>query len=44
MLGAADKGILFRAPETVIQEFPQFAVTHTYEELLAKIRKWMQAL
>ena len=44
MLGAADKGILFRAPEAVIKEFPQFTVTHTYEELLAKVRKWMATL
>ena len=44
MLGAADKGILFRAPDSVIKEFPQFTVTHTYEELLANIRKWMASL
>ena len=33
MLGEADTGILFRPPENVIREFPQFQVTHTYEEL-----------
>ena len=33
MLGAADAGILFRPPENVIREFPQFPVTRTYEEL-----------
>lgn len=38
MLGAADKGILFDAPENVIREFPQFAVTRNYEELKAEIR------
>ena len=33
MLAEADTGILFRPPENVIREFPQFPVTHTYEEL-----------
>ncbi len=33
MLGAADAGILFRAPENVIAEFPQYPVTHSYAEL-----------
>ena len=33
MLGEADAGILFRPPENVIREFPQFPVTHTYDEL-----------
>jgi phosphoserine/homoserine phosphotransferase len=33
MLSEADAGILFRPPENVIQEFPQFPVTNTYEEL-----------
>ena len=33
MLGAADAGILFRPPDNVIREFPQFPVTHTYDEL-----------
>lgn len=44
MLGSADKGILFHAPETVIKEFPQFSVTDTYDELLAMIREWMASL
>jgi len=35
MLGEADVGILFRPPQNVIREFPQFPVTHTYEELRA---------
>lgn len=39
MLGEADRGILFDAPENVIREFPQFPVTRTYEELKAEIRK-----
>jgi len=33
MLGAADAGILFRPPQNVIDEFPQFPVTRTYAEL-----------
>ena len=32
MLKQAEAGILFRAPENVIEEFPQFPVTHNYEE------------
>ena len=35
MLGAADFGILFKPPENVIREFPQFTVTQTYAELQA---------
>ncbi|MCC7299837.1 MAG: bifunctional phosphoserine phosphatase/homoserine phosphotransferase ThrH [Verrucomicrobia bacterium] len=33
MLSEADKGILFRPPQNVIDEFPQFPVTTTYDEL-----------
>ena len=33
MLSEADSGILFRAPEAVILEFPQYPTVHTYEEL-----------
>jgi|SRR5579862_649044 len=35
MLAEADAGILFRPPDNVIRDFPQFPVTHTYEELRA---------
>ncbi len=35
MLAEADAGILFRPPENVIREFPQFPVTRTYDELRA---------
>jgi phosphoserine/homoserine phosphotransferase len=38
MLGEADAGILFRPPENVVREFPQFPVTHTFEELRAAFR------
>lgn len=33
MLGAADKGVLFRCPDNVAAEFPQFERTQTYDEL-----------
>jgi len=33
MLSAASAGILFRPPDNVVREFPQFPVTRTYEEL-----------
>ena len=33
MLGEADRGILFHAPENVIREFPQFPAVHTFEAL-----------
>jgi len=33
MLAEADAGILFSPPLNVIEEFPQFPVTNTYEEL-----------
>ena len=38
MLGAADAGILFRPPDNVVREFPQFPVTRTYAELLDAFR------
>ncbi len=33
MLGEADAGLLFRAPDNVIEEFPQFPSVTSYEEL-----------
>ncbi len=33
MLSEADAGFLFRAPQNVIDEFPQYPVTHEYTEL-----------
>ena len=35
MLDEADRGILFRPPDNVIRDFPQFPVTRTYDELRA---------
>ncbi|MDD5175150.1 MAG: bifunctional phosphoserine phosphatase/homoserine phosphotransferase ThrH [Sterolibacterium sp.] len=39
MLGEAHAGILFRPPESVIREFPQYPVTLSYDEMDAEIRK-----
>jgi phosphoserine/homoserine phosphotransferase len=39
MLKEADAGILFRAPENVKQEFPQFKAVETYADLLALVKK-----
>lgn len=33
MLGEADAGILFHAPDNVIREFPQFPAVQTFEDL-----------
>ena len=35
MLAAADAGILFRPSESVVRDFPQFPVTHSYDALRA---------
>jgi phosphoserine / homoserine phosphotransferase len=35
MLAEADAGILFRPSASVVRDFPQFPVTHTYDELRA---------
>jgi phosphoserine/homoserine phosphotransferase len=37
MLAEADAGILFRPPDNVIREFPQYPVTRSYDELQAAI-------
>ena len=39
MLEEADAGILFRPPDNVAAEFPQFPVTHSYEDLKGEILK-----
>lgn len=39
MLGEADAGILFHAPQNVIDEFPQFPAAHTYEALKQEFLK-----
>jgi phosphoserine/homoserine phosphotransferase len=37
MLGQADHGFLFHAPENIVRQFPQFPALGTYEELLREI-------
>ena len=37
MLKEADAGILFRPPQNVIDEFPEFPVTHDYDAIRARI-------
>jgi len=37
MLGAADAGILFRPPQNVVDEFPQYPVVRDYAGLAARI-------
>lgn len=39
MLSEADAGILFRPPDSVVAEFPQFPVAREYAELLAEFAK-----
>ena len=39
MLGSADAGIFFCAPDNVVRQFPQFPLTTSYSELAAKIRE-----
>ena len=38
MLGEADKGFLFRAPDIVKNQFPQFKSAEEYEELMGMIK------
>ncbi|MFZ1492243.1 MAG: bifunctional phosphoserine phosphatase/homoserine phosphotransferase ThrH [Candidatus Competibacter denitrificans] len=39
MLAEAEAGILFRPPQNVIDEFPQFPVARTFEEMRTEFRK-----
>ncbi len=39
MLGQADHGILFRAPDNVIKEFPQYPVFTEYADLRGKLEE-----
>ncbi|MFM8856090.1 MAG: bifunctional phosphoserine phosphatase/homoserine phosphotransferase ThrH [Actinomycetota bacterium] len=41
MLGAADAGFLFRAPDNVIREFPHFPALTVYDDLLDQIANWI---
>ena len=44
MLAAADRGILFRAPDNVVREFAQFPVTSSYAELSVAIDAGFRSL
>jgi phosphoserine/homoserine phosphotransferase len=39
MLAQADHAFLFRAPETVVSQFPQYPAVTEYAELLTLIRE-----
>lgn len=39
MLGQANHGILFHAPENVVRQFPQFPAVNSYADLLAQITR-----
>ena len=43
MLSEADAGILFRPPDNVIQEFPQFPIARSYEELQREFQRAIDA-
>lgn len=44
MLGEAEQGILFCPPQNVIDEFPQFPVATTYDQLRAEIDSAMDKM
>ncbi|MDJ0788220.1 MAG: bifunctional phosphoserine phosphatase/homoserine phosphotransferase ThrH [Myxococcota bacterium] len=44
MLSEADAGILFRPPNNVVEEFPQFPVTHDYDALRREFEKALASL
>lgn len=41
MLKEADAGILFRPPQKVIDDYPQFPVVHTYDELKKILKQYI---
>jgi phosphoserine/homoserine phosphotransferase len=41
MLNEANEGILFRPPENIKREFPQFPVIETYERLKAELARYL---
>ena len=43
MLKEADAGILFRPPQNVVDEFPEFPVTHDYDDIRARIEAILAA-
>ena len=43
MLSAADSGILFRPPEQIAKENPQYPVVHTHDELFDSCQNHIQS-
>jgi phosphoserine/homoserine phosphotransferase len=43
MLSEADAGILFQPPDNVIEEFPQFPVARSYDELRSEFRRAIES-
>ena len=43
MLKQADKGLLFKPPENVIKEYPEFPVSRNYDELKKHLSKILNA-
>ena len=43
MLKEADHGILFRPPENVKNEYPEFPLSYSYDELKQHLRKILKA-
>ena len=43
MLSEADAGILFRPPDNVIEEFPQFPVARDYDELRGEFQRAIES-
>jgi phosphoserine/homoserine phosphotransferase len=43
MLSEADAGILFRPPDNVIEEFPQFPVARSYHELRSEFQRAIES-
>lgn len=44
MLNAADKGVFFCAPDSIVAQFPHLESTKTYAELLEKFHQFQDAL
>jgi len=44
MLSEADAGILFRPPDNVVEEFPQFPVARSYDELRSEFQRAIESL
>ena len=43
MISEADKGIFFRPPETIISEYPGYAIVETYEVLRTELMRYVES-